>query len=115
MLEAPSRRCGVLLRTREQLVREQASHVQQIQKTLEGDNLKLASVLTQIMGVSGRAILQDDPDKLFTLIQLGVNAPPERLRVAPRAASPIGTDSYCACICATLIHSISPLRRSMRR
>src|ERR687886_2915910 len=59
-----------LLRTRKHLVREQASHVQRIQKTLEDANLKLASVLTQIMGVSGRAILQAliegerDPDKL---------------------------------------------------
>ena len=46
-----------LLRTRKQLVREQASHVQRIQKTLEDANLKLASVLTDIMGQSGRAVL----------------------------------------------------------
>ena len=44
-----------LLRTRKQLVREQASHVQRIQKTLEDANLKLASVLTDIMGQSGWA------------------------------------------------------------
>ncbi len=43
-----------LLRTRKQLVREQASHVQRLQKTLEDANLKLASVLTDIMGLSGR-------------------------------------------------------------
>jgi hypothetical protein len=43
-----------LLRTRKQLVRKQASHVQRIQKTLEDANLKLGSMLTQIMGVSGR-------------------------------------------------------------
>jgi len=60
------------------LVREQASHVQRIQKTLEDANLKLGSVLTQIMGVSGRAILQAlidgecDPDKLLALMQRGV-------------------------------------------
>jgi hypothetical protein len=47
-----------LLRTRKQLVRKQASHVQRIQKTLEDADLKLGSMLTQIMGVSGRAILQ---------------------------------------------------------
>ena len=39
------------------VVREQASHVQRIQKTLEDANLKLASVLTDIMGQSGRAVL----------------------------------------------------------
>ncbi|WP_288579962.1 hypothetical protein [uncultured Methylobacterium sp.] len=39
-----------LPRTCKQRVREQASHVQRIQKTLEEANLKLASVLTDIMG-----------------------------------------------------------------
>jgi transposase len=69
-------------------VREQASHVQRLQKTLEDANLKLSSVLTQIMGVSGRSILQAliggerDPDKLLTLVQRGVKAPPEKLRAA---------------------------------
>ena len=43
-----------LLRTRKQLVREAASHVQRLQKTLEDANIKLASVLTNIMGVSDR-------------------------------------------------------------
>jgi transposase len=86
--EAPTQELRALLRTRKQLVREQASHVQRIQKTLEDANLKLGSVLTQIMGVSGRAILQAliggevDPDKLLTLVQRGVKAPPEKLRAA---------------------------------
>jgi transposase len=76
------------LRTRKQLVREQASHVQRIQKTLEDANLKLASVLSQIMGASGRAILQAlidgerDPDQLLALVQRGVKAPPDKLRAA---------------------------------
>jgi transposase len=47
-----------LLRTRKQLVREQASHVQRLQKVLEDADLKLASVLTDIMGLSGRASLR---------------------------------------------------------
>jgi transposase len=77
-----------LLRTRKQLVREQSSHVQRIQKTLEDANLKLASVLTNILGVSGRAILEaliageTDPDQLLTLVQRGVKAPAEQLRAA---------------------------------
>jgi transposase len=75
-------------RTRKQLVRERASHVQRIQKTLEDANLKLSSVLTDIMGVSGRAILlaliegERDPDQLLSLVQRGVKAPPEKLRAA---------------------------------
>ena len=86
--EAPTQELRALLRTRKQLVREQASHVQRLQKTLEDANLKLSSVLTQIMGVSGRAILQAlidgerDPDRLLTLVQRGVKAPPEKLRAA---------------------------------
>jgi transposase len=86
--EAPTQDMRALLRTRKQLVREQASHVQRIQKTLEDANLKLGSVLTQIMGVSGRAILQalidgeGDPDRLLALVQRGVKAPPEKLRAA---------------------------------
>jgi len=86
--EAPIQELRALLRTRKQLVREQASHVQRIQKTLEDANLKLGSVLTQIMGKSGRAILEAlingeaDPDKLLTLVQRGVKAPPEKLRAA---------------------------------
>jgi transposase len=86
--EAPTQEMRALLRTRKQLVREQASHIQRIQKTLEDANLKLSSVLTQIMGVSGRAILQAvidgerDPDTLLSLVQRGVKAPPEKLRAA---------------------------------
>ena len=86
--ETPTQELCALLRTRKQLVREQASHVQRLQKTLEDANLKLSSVLTQIMGVSGRAILQAlidgerDPDRLLALVQRGVKAPPEKLRAA---------------------------------
>ncbi|MBV8504954.1 MAG: IS110 family transposase, partial [Alphaproteobacteria bacterium] len=86
--EAPTQQMRALLRTRKQLVREQASHIQRIQKTLEDANLKLGSVLTQIIGVSGRAILQaliegeNNPDKLLALMQRGVKAPPEKLRAA---------------------------------
>src|SRR5919206_4446678 len=86
--EAPTQERRALLRTRKQLVREQASHVQRLQKTLEDANLKLSSVLTQTMGKSGRAILEAliegecDPDKLLALVQRGVKAPPERLRAA---------------------------------
>ena len=77
-----------LLRTRKQLVREQASHVQRLQKTLEDGNLKLASVLSDILGVSGRAILEAlsggecDPDALLGLVRRGVKASPDTLRAA---------------------------------
>jgi transposase len=44
-----------LLRTRKQLTRQQSSHIQRLQKTLEGANIKLDSVITDIVGKSGRA------------------------------------------------------------
>jgi transposase len=47
-----------LTRTRTQLVREIARHTQRIQKTLEDANIKLAGVITDILGVTGRAILE---------------------------------------------------------
>src|SRR5215471_1487838 len=47
-----------LLRARKQLTREQTSHIQRIQKTLEEANIKLDSVITDIMGVSGRRMIE---------------------------------------------------------
>ncbi len=46
-----------LVRYRTALVRERADEVNRLQKTLEGANIKLASVATDIMGKSGRAML----------------------------------------------------------
>lgn len=62
-----------LTRTRKQLSREIVAHTQRIQKTLETCNIKLASVATDILGVSGRAILralitgETNPEKLASL------------------------------------------------
>jgi transposase len=47
-----------LLRARKQLTREQTSHVQRIQKTLEEANIKLDSVISNIMGLSGRRMIE---------------------------------------------------------
>ena len=86
--EAPTQDLRALLRTRKPPVREQASHVQRLQKTLKDANLKLSSVPSQVMGKSGRAILEAlvdgeaDPNKLLALVQRGVKAPPETLRAA---------------------------------
>jgi transposase len=48
-----------LTRQRGNLVRERASVVNRLQKVLESANIKLASVATDVLGVSGRAILQE--------------------------------------------------------
>jgi transposase len=56
--DAPTQALRALLRTRKQLVRERASHVQRLQKTLEDANVKLASALADVTGASGRASLR---------------------------------------------------------
>jgi transposase len=62
-----------LTRTRKQLVGEIARHTLRIQKTLEDANLKLTHVVSDILGISGRAILnalvagETDPDRLADL------------------------------------------------
>ena len=47
-----------LVRYRTTLVEERAAEVNRLQKTLEGANLKLGSVASDVMGKSGRAILR---------------------------------------------------------
>jgi transposase len=47
-----------LTRTRTQLVREAARHTQRLQKTLEDANVKLTSILTDVLGLTGRTILR---------------------------------------------------------
>src|SRR5437764_3119253 len=69
-----------LTRTRKQLVREIAQHTLRVQKTLEHANIKLTACLADILGVSGRAILQAlvegerDPERLADLASERVKA-----------------------------------------
>src|SRR6266566_5625475 len=74
-----------LTRTRKQLVREQARHVQRIDKTLAEANIKLGSVISDIMGASGRRIIQAmidgvrQPNKLAELAGKQLKASPKEL------------------------------------
>lgn len=79
-----------LTRTRKQLVRERGQHVQRLQKVLEDANLKLASVVTDLLGLSGRAMLeamaagQSDPERLADLAHPRLRAPRAELVEALR-------------------------------
>ncbi len=53
----PQRELRELVRYRTSLIRERANEANRIQKVLEGGNIKLGSVVTQILGKSGREIL----------------------------------------------------------
>src|SRR5277367_4588255 len=74
-----------LQRARKQLTREQTRHVQRIQKTLEEANIKLDSVITDIMGVSGRKMIEAmiegvrNPAKLAALADRRLKASPKQL------------------------------------
>ena len=54
----PQRELRELVRYRTGLVRQRAQVINRLQKTLEGANVKLASVATNVVGVSGHAMLQ---------------------------------------------------------
>jgi transposase len=79
-----------LMRTRKQLVREKVQHVQRIQKTLEDANLKIASVISDGIGVSGRAVLhaliagETQPEALLAVTRGRLQAPPDPLLDALR-------------------------------
>jgi transposase len=88
--DTPTQELRALLRTRKQLVREQSSHVLRVQKTLEDANIKLDSVISDLMGKSGRAMLEaliageTDPAKLARLAGPRLKASPAQLREALR-------------------------------
>jgi transposase len=79
-----------LLRTRKQLVREKTRHTQRIHKTLEDANIKLESELSDVLGKSGRAMLEamvageTDPVRLAALAHSGVKASQATLQEALR-------------------------------
>jgi transposase len=88
--DAQTQELRALLRTRKQFVRERSSHIQRLQKTLEDANIKLDSALSDVMGLSGRRMIEaliageNDPDTLAGLAHRRVKAPPEELREALR-------------------------------
>jgi predicted molibdopterin-dependent oxidoreductase YjgC len=67
-----------LIRHRSNFIRERVNLVNRLQKVLEAANLKLAAVATDVMGVSGRAMLdaivagQHDPQMLAELAGMAI-------------------------------------------
>ena len=79
-----------MLRTRKQLTRERTSHVQRLQKTLEEANIKLDTVISDIIGPSGRAMIEaliageTNPARLAQLAGTRIKASPATLSEALR-------------------------------
>jgi transposase len=88
--DEPTQQMRDLLRTRKQMMRERSSHVQRIQKTLEDANIKLDSVVTDILGLSGRRIIealiagQTMPQALASLAHRRIHASADELEAALR-------------------------------
>ena len=87
--DAATEEMRTLLRTRKQLVREKASHTQRLQKTLEDANIKLDSAISNVLGLSGRAMIEalvageTDPAALAALARR-LKAPDDKLQAALR-------------------------------
>jgi transposase len=79
-----------LLRTRKQLVRERSRHIQRIHKVLEDANVKIDAELSDMLGKSGRAMLdaivagETDPVRIAALAHPNVRASQSRLQEALR-------------------------------
>ena len=88
--DEPTQQMRDLLRTRKQFVRERSSHTQRIQKTLEDANIKLDSVITDIVGLSGRRMIEaliggeTDPEALAALAHGRIRATRAELEAALR-------------------------------
>jgi hypothetical protein len=94
---APIQALRELTRTRKQLGREVTAHSQRIEKVLESADVRLATVLHPLVGVSGRAIVaalaagETGPERLVALahprLRREVGAPSGRVAGARPAAS----------------------------
>ena len=77
-----------LTRYRKGLIRERGDHVNRVAKTLELANIKLGCVVTDLMGKTGRAILEaliagcEDPEALAALAQGSLKTKRAELREA---------------------------------
>jgi transposase len=86
--ERPQRELRELVRYRKTVVEQRSHLVQRIQKLLEGANIKLSDVASDIVGVSGTAMLralangESDLDRLVELAKTSLRNKREELRLA---------------------------------
>jgi transposase len=77
-----------LVRYRRSIIEERAKRHNRIQKVLEGANIKLGSVVTDIMGVSAKNMLHaisegaDDPQELANMAQRTLKRKKDDLELA---------------------------------
>jgi transposase len=77
-----------LIRYRRSLIEERSRQINRLQKVLEGANIKLASIATDMMGASSRAMIEaliageEDPEQLARLAKGSLKRKHEELRKA---------------------------------
>jgi transposase len=131
--DEPTQQMRDLLRTRKQFVRQRSGHIQRIQKTLEDANIKLDSVVTDILGLSGRRIIealiagQTVPQALATLAHRRIHATATELEAALRGRVTAhhrfmlrlhlhqvdAVDAAIACIDKEVDANVEPFRRAI--
>lgn len=88
--DRPQRELRELVRYRRRLIEERSREAERLHKTLEGANVKLGAVASDILGVSGRAMLEalvagrDDPEALAALAKGRLRDKHDRLVAALR-------------------------------
>ena len=130
--DRPQRELRELTRYRVSLVQEKSREVNRLQHTLEGGNIKLSSVATDVMGKSGREILEAlladkaDPGVLTEMAKgrlrtklpalrealAGRFGPHQRFLVARRLAHIDYLDEAIAEVMAEIEERMRPLRSS---
>nr|WP_312029617.1 transposase [Paenibacillus sedimenti] len=79
-----------LVRYRRSIIEERARQHNRIQKVLEGANIKLGSVVSDIMGVSSKDMLhaiangEEDPEKLASFARRTMKKKKDELELAPK-------------------------------
>jgi len=133
--DRPQRELRELTRYRTSLVQERSAEVNRLQKTLEGANIKLAGVATDIMGKSGRDMLaalvagRTDAAALAQLARgklreklpqlekalRGQFAAHQRFLVAQQLAHIDGLDDIIARVSAEIAERVRPFEREIER
>jgi transposase len=133
--ERPLRELRELTRYRTSLVRARTAEANRLQKTLEGANIKLAAVATDVLGKSGRAILaalvagEADPPAMADLAQgrrrakrpqleralVGGVGGHQRFLIAQHLAHVDFLDAACAQVSAEIAARLRPVQAALDR
>src|SRR5215208_545213 len=119
--DRPARELRELTRYRSSLVHARTAEVNRLQKTLEGANIKLASVVSEVTGVSARAMLselvagQEDAAALAELAQAltGRMSPHQRFMISQHLALIDALDAQIAAVGDEIAERLRPFEAEL--